>query len=50
MASRSSKPKQLKRVETLNHNEAIRKNVLTVEYQSVMAEDEKTRALVAYEQ
>ncbi|NEZ63568.1 site-specific DNA-methyltransferase [Leptolyngbyaceae cyanobacterium CCMR0082] len=48
MASKS-KSKQPKQVETLNHNEATRKNIPTAEYQSVMAEEEKNPIRVAYE-
>ena len=36
-------------METLNHDEATRKNIPTAEYQSVMAEDEKSPVQVAYE-
>ena len=49
MAARKSKSKQPKKVETLNHDEATRKNIPTAEYQSVMAEDEKSPVQVAYE-
>ncbi len=47
MAKRTSK--QPKKVETLKHDEATRKNIPTAEYQSVMAEDEKSPIQVAYE-
>ncbi len=47
--ARKSKSKQPKKVETLKHDEATRKNIPTAEYQSVMAEDEKTPVQVAYE-
>ena len=47
MAKRSAQ--QPKKVETLNHDEATRKNIPTAEYQSVMAEDEKNPVRVAYE-
>ena len=47
--ARKSKSQQPKKVETLNHDEATRKNIPTAEYQSVMAEDEKTPVQVAYE-
>ncbi len=46
---RKSKSKQPKKVETLKHDEATRKNIPTAEYQSVMAEDEKNPVQVAYE-
>ncbi|MEL6468565.1 MAG: site-specific DNA-methyltransferase [Cyanobacteria bacterium J06623_4] len=46
--ARKSKSKQPKKVETLNHDEATRKNIPTAEYQSVMAEDEKSPVQVAY--
>lgn len=49
MAPRKSKSNQSKKVETLNHDEATRKNIPTAEYQSVMAEDEKSPIQVAYE-
>ena len=38
-----------KNVESLKHNKAKRKNIPTVEYQSVMADDERTPLRVAYE-
>ncbi|MGB3291711.1 MAG: site-specific DNA-methyltransferase, partial [Phormidesmis sp.] len=47
MAKRSAQ--QPKKVETLKHDEATRKNIPTAEYQSVMAEDEKNPVQVAYE-
>ncbi|MBW4444159.1 MAG: site-specific DNA-methyltransferase [Plectolyngbya sp. WJT66-NPBG17] len=40
---------QSKKVEALKHEEAKRKNIPTAEYQSVMAEDEKSPVRVAYE-
>ncbi|PSB27675.1 site-specific DNA-methyltransferase [Stenomitos frigidus] len=41
--------KQSKKVETLKHEEAKRKNIPTAEYQSVMAEEEQSPVRVAYE-
>ncbi|WP_081980834.1 hypothetical protein [Neosynechococcus sphagnicola] len=38
-----------KKVEALKHEEAKRKNIPTAEYQSVMAEEEKSPIRVAYE-
>lgn len=38
-----------KKVESLKHDDATRKNIPTAEYQSVMAEDEKNPIRVAYE-
>jgi adenine-specific DNA-methyltransferase len=38
-----------KKVESLKHDDATRKNIPTAEYQSVMAEDEKSPIRVAYE-
>ncbi|WP_198011342.1 hypothetical protein [Synechococcus sp. PCC 7335] len=49
MASRNSKSKLPKKVDALKHDEATRKNIPTAEYQSVMAEDEKSPVQVAYE-
>ena len=49
MAARKSQSQQPKKVETLKHDEATRKNIPTAEYQSVMAEDEKNPVQVAYE-
>ena len=43
------KPANSKKVETLKHEEAKRKNIPTAEYQSVMAEEEKEPVRVAYE-
>jgi len=43
------KPANSKKVETLKHEEAKRKNIPTAEYQSVMAEEEKSPVRVAYE-
>src|SRR6202046_2511641 len=38
-----------KKVETLKHDEATRKNIPTAEYQSVMAKNERSPVRVAYE-
>ena len=38
-----------KKVETLTHEEAKRKNIPTAEYQSVMKEDDQSPVRVAYE-
>lgn len=46
---RKSSNKQAKQVETLKHKEDTRKNIPTAEYQSVMAEDERSPIRVAYE-
>ena len=46
---RKSSSKQPKQIKTLKHDEATRKNIPTAEYQSVMAEDEKSPVQVAYE-
>jgi hypothetical protein len=43
------KPKKLKNVETLKHEDARRANIPTAEYQSVMADEEKSPIRVAYE-
>jgi len=43
------KPKALKRVETLKHGDATRKNIPTAEYQSVMQKSEQSPIKVAYE-
>jgi adenine-specific DNA-methyltransferase len=40
---------QSKKVESLKHEEAKRKNIPTAEYQSVMAEEEQSPIRVAYE-
>ncbi len=42
-------PKGKKTVETLTHDEAKRANIPTAELESVMAKDEKSPILVAYE-
>ena len=43
------KKKNIKTVETLTHDEASRKNIPTVEYQSVMHKEEQSPIRVAYE-
>jgi len=45
----AKKPALKKSVETLNHEEATRKNIPTAEYQSVMQKNEQTPIRVAYE-
>lgn len=47
MARKSRQP-QPKQVEAIQHEEATRKNIPTAEYQSVMADDEKSPIQVAY--
>src|SRR5260370_10427056 len=49
MATKLTKPEKPKTVETLNHEEAKRKNIPTEEYQSVMKKGEQTPIRVAYE-
>ncbi len=43
------KPKQPKQVDTLKHNDAKRTNIPTAEFQSVMAEEDKSPIQIAYE-
>ncbi len=43
------KPKQPKQVETLKHDDAKRRNIPTAEYQSVMADDDKSPIWLAYQ-
>ena len=43
------KPTSRKKIETLTHEEAKRKNIPTAEYQSVMREDDQSPIRVAYE-
>ncbi len=43
------KPKAKKKVTTLTHEDASRKNIPTVEYEAMMAEGDKTPVQVAYE-
>lgn len=38
-----------KKVETITHDEAARKNIPTAEYQSVMTKEDQTPIQVAYE-
>jgi len=47
--ARNSKPKTPLSVEAIKHEEATRKNIPTAEYQSVLAQDEKSPVRVAYE-
>jgi adenine-specific DNA-methyltransferase len=49
MPPRTPKSPNAKKVESLKHEEAKRKNIPTAEYQSVMAEEEKSPIRVAYE-
>ena len=49
MAKNSSKQKEKKKVETLTHNKAKRRNIPTAEFQSVMRVDEQSPIRVAYE-
>ncbi|OUC14082.1 MAG: site-specific DNA-methyltransferase [Alkalinema sp. CACIAM 70d] len=49
MPRQSKSSAQSKKVESLKHQEATRKNIPTAEYQSVMAEEEKQPIRVAYE-
>ena len=43
------KKKTKKKVETLTHDEASRKNIPTAEFQSVMAKDDQSPIAIAYE-
>ena len=45
----AGKNKTTKTVETLRHDDASRRNIPTVEYQSVMRRDEESTIRVAYE-
>jgi adenine-specific DNA-methyltransferase len=49
MAKNGSKQKDKKRVETLTHDKARRRNIPTAEFQSVMRVDEQSPIRVAYE-
>src|SRR5271163_2447811 len=49
MTKPSSKEKGKKKVETLTHKKASRKNIPTAEYQSVMRTDEQSPIRVAYQ-
>src|SRR5690349_4072149 len=44
-----AKNQSRKTVETIRHEEATRKNIPTAEYQSVMAEEQRSPVRVAYE-
>jgi adenine-specific DNA-methyltransferase len=45
----AKKPKTPLSVEAIKHDDATRKNIPTAEYQSVLAQDEKSPVRVAYE-
>ena len=49
MAKKPDNTKATKTVETLEHDEARRKNIPTAEYQSVLEKKEQDPARVAYE-
>jgi adenine-specific DNA-methyltransferase len=49
MAKNGSKQKEKKKVETLTHDKAKRRNIPTAEFQSVMRVDEQSPTRVAYE-
>jgi len=49
MAKNGSKQKEKKRVETLTHDKAKRRNIPTAEFQSVMRIDEQSPIRIAYE-
>src|SRR5947209_20053743 len=49
MAKNGSKQKEKKKVETLTHDRAKRRNIPTAEFQSVMRKDEESPIRVAYE-
>jgi len=49
MAKKTKKKKTKKKVTTLTHDEASRKNIPTAEFQSVMAKDEQKPVRVEYE-
>ena len=49
MAAKKANNKTLKSVETIIHDEASRKNIPTAEFQSVMADEDKSAIRVAYE-
>src|ERR1700729_3065759 len=48
MAKNPLKQKTKKKIETLTHDEASRKNIPTAEYQSVMRTDEQSPIRIAY--
>ncbi|MES9972511.1 MAG: DNA methyltransferase [Candidatus Thiodiazotropha sp.] len=47
--ARTTKPKAKKKVETLTHEDASRKNIPTAEYEAVLHEKDKSSIRVAYE-
>lgn len=47
--ARTTKPKAKKKVETLTHEDASRKNIPTAEYEAVLHEKDKSSVRVAYE-
>jgi len=47
--AKKSRKKALKKVETITHDEASRRNIPTAEYQSIMAKDDQNPIRVAYE-
>ncbi|MFH1892576.1 MAG: site-specific DNA-methyltransferase [Candidatus Zixiibacteriota bacterium] len=49
MAKRSTNKNSKKKVETLTHDDATRKNIPTAEFQSVMRKDEQSPIRIAYE-
>src|SRR6202041_3938226 len=49
MAKNIVKQKEKKKIETLTHDKASRKNIPTAEYQSVMRTEEQSAIRVAYE-
>src|ERR1041385_6751542 len=49
MAKRASKQTSSKKVETLTHDKAKRKNIPTAEYQSVLQKEEQSPVRIAYE-
>src|SRR5215470_10388824 len=49
MAKKASKQTSSKKVETLTHDKAKRKNIPTAEYQSVLQKEEQSPVRIAYE-
>lgn len=47
--AKADKPQAKKKVETLTHDEASRKNIPTAEYEAVLHEKDKSSIRVAYE-
>ena len=47
--ARAAKPRSKKRVETLIHEDASRKNIPTAEYEAILREEDRTPISVAYE-